>query len=107
MDESYVIEGGRRRNRAGLTKIVLAALAAAGLCASAGAATGARNVNLLQTFKPQIAQIKRATTVPVLLPASLPIPDGKLRVYPSGGPDRNGWRLELGSAPSRGAATAS
>jgi hypothetical protein len=89
-------------------RAAIAAAAAAALALPAAVSAGAAktpSVDLLRTFKVQLAQIKRTTSVPVLLPASLPILD-KLKVYASGGGTKNGWDLELAFAPRCGGATA-
>jgi hypothetical protein len=86
-------------------RILAAALLAAGVCAATGVAGTGRSVNLLTTFKTQLGQIKRASQVPVLLPASLPILDN-LKVYPTGGATKTGWDLELAFAPRCGGANA-
>src|SRR5688500_5035086 len=77
-------------------------LAAAIVCAASAAAAGPQ-VDLLKTFKAQLAQIKQKSTVPVLLPRSLPLLD-KLKLYPSGGGDTAGWDLELASRRNCGSA---
>jgi hypothetical protein len=84
-------------------KFLAASLAAAVVCASAGAGSSER-VNLL-SFKALLAKIERSSPVPVILPASLPILD-KLRVYASGGGNATSWELDLAFAPNCENATA-
>jgi hypothetical protein len=83
--------------------LVVAAAAALG-CGSALAAP-ARNVDLLKTFAGQLPKVKRATTVPVLLPSSLPL-GGRYKVYATGGASRGSWELSLAGAPACGGANA-
>jgi hypothetical protein len=80
-------------------RLLAAATLALAFCATAlGGAT--RNVNLLHTFAPQLAKVKRTTKVPVLLPPSLPLL-GNYKVYPSVyGVTRSAFQLELSGAPN-------
>jgi hypothetical protein len=71
------------------------AIAAAVMCACASAT--APSVNVLQLFKPELAKIHKATKVPVLLPAKLPILD-RLKVYGAGYSSKSGWELDLAFA---------
>ena len=74
------------------------------LCATAlGAAQ--RTVNLPATFKPQLAKVKKATRVPVLLPPTIPLL-GNYKVYGSGFATRNQYDLELSGAPDCNGANA-
>ncbi len=60
-------------------------LAAAGLAlvlSATAAGSAARNVDVPRTFAPQLPKVKHTTTVPVLLPPSLPLL-GTYKVYPS------------------------
>jgi hypothetical protein len=78
-----------------------AALALA-LCGTAlGGAT--RNVNLLRAFGAQLPRVKHTTTVPVLLPPTLPL-GGNYKVYATGFATRHSWGLELAAAPNCGSA---
>jgi hypothetical protein len=82
--------------------IALAAAVAVSFSAAALAAP-ARNIDLLRAFGAQLPKIKRTTTVPVLLPRSLPL-GGDYKVYATGGAGRSYWKLSLAGAPScRGA----
>jgi len=85
-------------------RLVAAATLALALCAPAlGGA--ARNVDLLRTFAPQIAKVKRTTRVPVLLPPSLPLL-GSFKVYATSSAARNMFVLDLAAAPRCGGANA-
>jgi hypothetical protein len=90
------------------TTIVLGAL----LSVPALAAT-AINVDLLKTFRSQITAVKKKTSVPVLLPASLPFAGKVPKLYATGGatgvtgtsssraPRTAAARLPASSPPSR------
>ena len=79
-------------------------LAAAMLALGAGSFT---SIDLLKTFKTQLPKIHRATDVPVLLPARLPLAGKeRFRVYATGGATRKAWDLELAAAPRCGGANA-
>jgi hypothetical protein len=84
--------------------LALAVLVAAAGGSAAGA-TQARNVDLLRAFRAQLPKIDRTTSVPVLLPRSLPL-NGRYRVYASGSASRGHWELSLAGAPDCGGANA-
>jgi hypothetical protein len=86
-------------------KTLLAALLAALVCASAGAAVSGQNVDLLGTFKQQVASMKAKTSVPILLPSRLAVLD-KHKVYAASRAGKSTWDLELDFAPNCGTATA-
>jgi hypothetical protein len=66
-----------------------------------------RSIDLIKTFRAQLAPIHRATKVPVLLPSRLPLAGAqRFRVYATGGATRSGWNLELAAARNCGAADA-
>jgi hypothetical protein len=88
------------RRAAVLALVVLAV----GTPSAAAAPTG--SIDLLAAFRTQVAKVKRATTVPVLLPRSLLVAGPAPRVYASGGPARGGWVLLLSGAPRCGGANA-
>ena len=54
----------------------------------------------------QLPKVKRLTTVPVLLPATLPVAGAAPRAYATGFADRNSWALDLSGAPNCGSANA-
>jgi hypothetical protein len=84
----------------------LAAAAAVAVSFSAAAlAAPTRNVDLRKAFGAQLPKVKRATTVPVLLPRSLPL-GGTYKVYATGGAARGYWELSLAGAPNCGGANA-
>jgi hypothetical protein len=85
-------------------KLLAAGTLALVLCATA-LAGATRNVDLLRTFAPQVAKVKRTTKVPVLLPPSLPLL-GNYKVYATGFATRNVFDLELSGAPNCGGANA-
>ena len=67
------------------------------LCATA-LGGGGRTVNLPAAFKSQLAEVKKTTRVPILLPPSLTLL-GNYKVYGSGFGTRNQFNLELSGAP--------
>jgi hypothetical protein len=75
--------------------------------AAASMATSFTSIDLVKTFHAQLPRIHRTTTVPVLLPARLPLGSNeRFHVYATGGATRKGWDLELASAPRCGSANA-
>ena len=78
----------------------LAAVAVLALAASATAlAAPARNVDLLKAFGRQLPKVKQTTTVPVLLPSTLPL-GGTYKLYASSGDQRGYYELSLEGAPN-------
>jgi hypothetical protein len=87
-----------------VTRLGVALTLSLTLCATAvGGAT--RNVDLLRAFRAQLPKVKRTTTVPVLLPPSLPLL-GNYSVYATGSATRRSFDLELAGAPNCGGANA-
>jgi hypothetical protein len=80
--------------------LVLAGL----ICSTAAAAPPPpRKVDLLKTFAARLAKVKQATTVPVLLPRTLPL-GGTYRLYSSASASRGSYLLSVEAAPNcRGA----
>jgi len=83
-----------------LTVALAATLAVPALASSTGSA------DLLKTFAKQLPAVKHKTTVPILLPASLPFAGKVPKLYPSGTGSKNAWSLELAGAPNCGGADA-
>jgi hypothetical protein len=85
-----------------VTRLAAALALSLALCATAlGGAT--RNVDLLHAFHAQLPKVKRTTTVPVLLPRSLPLL-GTYKLYATGSATRSAFDFELAGAPGcRGA----
>jgi hypothetical protein len=82
-------------------RLLVVGLGAASLAASL------TSIDLVKTFHAQLPKIHRATSVPVLLPARLPLgTNERFHVYASGGATRKSWDLELASAPRCGSANA-
>jgi len=79
-------------------KLVAAGVVSLALCATA-LAGGGQNVDLVKAFHAQLPKVKAKTTVPVLLPPTLPLL-GKYRVYGSGSATRRSFDLELAGAPN-------
>lgn len=81
-------------------------LAMAGLLAvpALGSLTG--NVNLIDALGRQIPAVEKKTTVPVLLPSTLPFAGKAPKIYPSGTGSKNAWILVLAGAPRCGGADA-
>ena len=79
--------------------VVLAAVATT----TALAAPTPRTVDLLKTFSSRLPKVKATTTVPILLPRTLPL-GGRYRLYTSGSATRGSYLLSLEGAPNcRGA----
>ena len=82
-------------------------LVAAWMVVLFGAGGSFTSIDLLRAFRVQLPKIHRATSVPVLLPRTMPLGGREnFRVYATGGATRKGWDLELSAAPRCGAATA-
>jgi len=88
-----------------LPALVLSALLAAGAAVPALASSAGR-VDVLHAFRKQIPFLRRHTTVPVLLPSTLPFAGKVPKLYATGFANRNEWGLELAGAPSCGEANA-
>jgi hypothetical protein len=85
-------------------KTLLAAIAVAAMLSVAAAA--ATSPSLVKVFHTQLVAIKAKTSVPVLLPASLPFAGKVSKLYATGGAISGGWVLDLSGAPRCGGATA-
>jgi hypothetical protein len=84
----------------------LAAVAVLALAVSATAlAAPARNVDLLKAFGRQVPKVKQVTTVPVLLPSTLPL-GGTYKLYASSAAERGYFEFSLEAAPKCGGANA-
>jgi hypothetical protein len=84
---------------------LLAALGVSLALATTALGGATRNVDLLRAFSVQLPKVKHTTTVPVLLPLSLPLL-GTYRVYATGWATRSSFDLELAGAPDCGGANA-
>jgi len=80
-----------------LTLVLLLAAASAGAALAAGPAP--RSVDLLRTFGPRVAKVKAATTVPILLPRTLPL-GGRYKLYSGGSGARTTSLFSLEGAPN-------
>jgi len=80
-----------------LTLVLLLAAASAGAALAAGPAP--RSVDLLRTFGPRVAKVKAATTVPILLPRTLPL-GGRYKLYSGGSGARTSYLFSLEGAPN-------
>jgi hypothetical protein len=80
-----------------MKRLALTLILAGSLTATAVAATPPRNVNLLQTFGGRLTQLKQVTTVPVLLPRTMPL-NSTYRLYASGTATRHSYALSLSAA---------
>lgn len=69
-------------------------------------ASSTGNANVIDAFGKQIPAVDRKTTVPVLLPSTLPFAARVPKLYPSGMATRNAWALVLAGAPHCGCANA-
>jgi hypothetical protein len=85
-----------------MKRLALVLTLAGSLAATAVAATP-RKLNLLQTFGGRLTQVKQLTTLPILLPRTMPL-GGTYRLYASGNATRHSYALSLAAAPNcRGA----
>jgi hypothetical protein len=89
-----------------MRRTLVVAFALAAVLSVSALAASATNVDLLKTFRTQIAAINAKTSVPVLLPGSLPFAGKVPKLYATGGATASGWDLELAGAPNCGGATA-
>jgi hypothetical protein len=86
-----------------MKRLALTLILAGSLTAPAVAATPPRTVNLLQTFGGRLTHVKQVTTLPILLPRTMPL-GGTYRLYASGNATRHSYALSLAAAPNcRGA----
>lgn len=84
--------------------VLLVALTTAAALAVPAAGSSTGSADLLKAFAGQLPAVKSKTTVPVLLPRSLPFADRVPRLYGTGFGSRNAWSLVLaGAADCRGA----
>jgi hypothetical protein len=84
-------------------RLALVVVLAAATAATALATPAPRNVDLLKTFASRLPKLEAATTVPVLLPRTLPL-GGRYKLYASGSATRGSYVLSLEGAPDcRGA----
>src|SRR5262249_33793396 len=60
------------------------------------------SVDVLHAFKKQIPFLKTHTTVPILLPSTLPFGGKVPKVYATGFANKNEWGLELAGAANCG-----
>jgi hypothetical protein len=81
------------------------ALAAVVLGGARSAGANERTVDPAKVFAKQIQVLHRTTTVPILLPSSIP-PARTQRLYPSGSAGPRSWGLSLATRPRCGGATA-
>ena len=82
-------------------------LLAIGVTALVGTGGSFTSIDLLKAFHVQLPKIRRATSVPILLPRKMPLGGREsFRVYASGGATRRGWDLELAAAPRCGGSNA-
>jgi len=79
-------------------KRLLFVVVAAALCAAPALAAGPYNVDLLKVFGPKLAKTRAKTTVPILLPARLPLLD-PLKSYATATATRNAYEFEIDAAP--------
>jgi hypothetical protein len=85
-------------------RFLAAAALSLALCATAlGGAT--RDVNVPRALAAQLPKVKRTTTVPILLPPTLPL-FGNYKVYGSSFATRNSFDFDLSGAPNCGGANA-
>jgi len=73
-------------------------LAGATAATALAAAPAPRNVDVPGVLGPRLAKVKAATTVPILLPRTLPL-GGRYKLYTSGSGNRTSYVLSLEGAP--------
>jgi hypothetical protein len=84
-------------------KRITAVLILASVVSATALAATPRNVDLLRAFGSRLPKVKTETTVPVLLPRTLPL-GGTYKLYASGSASRAYYLLSLEGAPNcRGA----
>ncbi|HST25154.1 MAG TPA: hypothetical protein VLJ76_04110 [Gaiellaceae bacterium] len=88
------------RNLAIVTFALVALLTVPALASTTGSA------DLLKTFSKQLPAVKRKTSVPILLPSSLPFGAKVPKLYATGTGSKNAWSLGLAGAPNCGGADA-
>ena len=72
-----------------------------------GAGGSFTSIDLLKAFRTQLPKVRHATSVPILLPRTMPLGGREsFHVYATGGATRRGWDLELAAAPRCGGANA-
>src|SRR2546430_959248 len=82
------------------------AVTLAALLAVPALAASTDSANVIDAFGKQIPAVDKKTTVPVLLPSTLPFAGKVPRLYPSGVATRNSWTLVFSGAPRCGGANA-
>jgi len=90
-----------------MKRVAVLLILAASISSTAPAATSptTREVPLLKTLGSRLAKVRSRTTVPVLLPGTLPL-GGTYRLYASGSASRSSYVLSLAAAPHCGGANA-
>lgn len=83
--------------------LLVSVMALAAATAATALAVGTRSVDLPKTFSTQLPKVKKATTVPILLPRTLPLV-GTYKVYPSSSATQNSYDLSLEASPKCGGA---
>jgi hypothetical protein len=81
-----------------MRRLALVIVLAGSLAATAFGAPPPRNVNLLQTFGGRLTQVRQVTTLPILLPRTMPL-GGAYRLYADGTATRHSYSLSLAAAP--------
>jgi hypothetical protein len=87
-------------------RILVVAAALASLLAVPAFASTAGNANVIDAFGRQIQAVDRKTTVPVLLPSTLPFAGKVPKLYPSSSATKNAYALVLAGAANCGGANA-
>jgi hypothetical protein len=89
-----------------MKRALFLAIALGAVLSASALAASATNVDLLKTFGTQLSTITKKTSVPVLLPSSLPFAGKVPKLYATGAASANQWALDLAGAPNCGGATA-
>jgi hypothetical protein len=86
--------------------LIAVILVLAGLAAVPALASITGSVNVIDALGKKIPAVEKKTTVPVLLPSTLPFAGKAPKIYPTGTGSKNAWSLVLSGAPNCGGANA-
>ncbi len=81
-------------------RVLLVATAVTALLAVPALASSSGSANVIDALGKQIPAVDTKTTVPVLLPSTLPFAAKVPKLYPSGAGSKNHWILALEGAPA-------
>jgi hypothetical protein len=87
-------------------RVIATVLALAVLLAVPALASTTGSANVIDALGRQLLAVEKKTTVPVLLPSTLPFAGKVPKLYPAGTGSKNAWSLDLSGAPNCGRANA-